>query len=96
MSLSPEDVWPIIETLTRRIRALETAERAETAGGVMASTVAALPALAGVVAEAGRMYFATDGRKTGEGVGVGTGVQVYADGTNATWRRVDDGTAVAA
>lgn len=52
--------------------------------------VAALPG----GASAGWMAFATDGRKTGEGAGLGTGVMVYYDGT--AWRRVDDGTTVAA
>lgn len=92
----PEDLTPIFENITRRLRSLEAMERAETAGAVQASTVITLPPLVGVAAEAGRLHFATDGRKTGEGVGAGSGVLVYADGTNATWRRVDDGTAVAA
>lgn len=53
-------------------------------------TVATLPA-AGL---AGRIAFATNGRKNGEGSGAGTGVQVYDDGT--AWRRVSDDTTVAA
>ena len=87
---SPDELTPIIEILTRRIRVLETSERAETAGGVATSTVAGLPA----AGENGRLRFATDGRKTGEGGGAGTGVLVYDDGV--AWRRVDDGTAVLA
>jgi len=43
---------------------------------------------------AGRVAFASNGRKSGEGVGAGTGVQVYADGV--AWRRVSDDTTVAA
>lgn len=58
-------------------------------------TVAQLPA-GGVVA--GTMAWATNGRKTGELAGAGTGVLVYADtiaGT-VTWKRIsDDVTAVA-
>jgi len=53
-------------------------------------TVATLPA-AGF---AGRIAFATNGRKNGEGGGAGTGVQVYDDGT--AWRRVSDDSTVAA
>ena len=52
-------------------------------------TVAGLPA-----GSLGDMALATDGRKTGEGAAAGTGVMVYHDGT--AWRRVDDGTTVAA
>jgi len=43
---------------------------------------------------AGRLAFASNGRKTGEGADAGTGVLVYADGV--AWRRVDDSTTVAA
>jgi hypothetical protein len=90
MSLSADDIAPAIAALSRRLRALEAMERAETAGGVATSTVAGLPA----AGQAGRLRFATNGRKTGEGAGAGTGVLVYDDAVG--WRRVDDGTAVAA
>ena len=53
-------------------------------------TVAGLP----VAGTAGRYAFATNGRKTGEGAGAGTGVLCYDDGI--AWRRVDDGTTVLA
>lgn len=43
---------------------------------------------------AGRLMFATDGRKAGESAGAGTGVLVCDDG--AGWRRVSDDAAVAA
>lgn len=79
-----------IRHLTERVRVLETNDRAEVAGGVGRYTVAGLPA----PGSAGRVAFATDGRKTGEGVGSGTGVLVYDDAT--AWRRVDDGTTVVA
>lgn len=55
-----------------------------------ATTVALLPA----VAVAGAVAFATNGRKNGEGVGAGTGVLVFHDGTN--WIASDSGQAVAA
>ncbi len=90
MFLSPEDLKATIEILVRRIRALEAMERAETAGAAATSTVATLPA----AGQNGRLRFATDGRKTGEGVGAGTGVLVYDD--SVAWRRVDDGTTVVA
>lgn len=88
MSLSPDDLVQTIEILARRIRALETQERAETAGGVENSTVAGLPA----AGQSGRLRFATDGRKTGEGAGAGTGVLVYDD--TVAWRRTSDDTTV--
>ncbi len=86
----PEDLAEIMEPILVRLRALEASERSEVTGGVQASTVAALP----VAGQASRVRFATDGRKTGEGAGLGTGVLVYDDGT--AWRRVDDGTTVVA
>lgn len=52
-------------------------------------TVAALPA-----SNDGSLAFASNGRKTGEGVGAGTGVPAYRDG--GTWFRFADDTAVAA
>ncbi len=52
-------------------------------------TVATLPA-----ASAGDVSFATNGRKNGEGAGLGTGVLVFYDGT--AWRACDTGATVAA
>lgn len=52
-------------------------------------TVAGLPS-----GTAGDMAYASNGRKAGEGAGVGTGVQVFKDGT--AWIAVDTGAAVAA
>ncbi len=86
----PRDVERMVQGIPPRLRALEANERSEVTGGVESFTVAALPA----AGEGGRMRFATDGRKTGEGAGAGTGVLVYDDGT--AWRRVDDGTTVVA
>ena len=54
------------------------------------TTVASLPA----AGTAGRIAFASDGRKVGEGAGAGTGTLCYDDGT--AWRRVGDDTTVAA
>ena len=86
----PRDIERMMEGLNARLRAVEVNQRSEVTGGVERSTVAALPA----AGQASRVRFATDGRKTGEGVGVGTGVLVYDDGV--AWRRADDGTTVAA
>ena len=54
------------------------------------AVVASLPA----VHLAGDLYFATNGRKNGEGGGLGTGVLVFSDGT--AWRACDTGATVAA
>ena len=56
---------------------------------VTSYAVASLP-----TASAGLVAFATDGRKNGEGGGLGTGVLVFADGT--AWRACDTGATVAA
>lgn len=85
-----EKVQEAIGRLASRIKALEDNDRSEVTGGVNRYTVAGLP-LSG---EVGRIAFATNGRKTGEGAGAGTGVLVYDDGT--AWRRTSDDTTVAA
>ena len=86
----PRDFERAVDPILVRLRKLEANQRSEVTGGVVRSTVAALPA----AGDAQRVRFATDGRKTGEGAGAGTGVLVYDDGT--AWRRVDDGTTVLA
>lgn len=58
--------------------------------GIASSDVASL----GSASPANQMIYATDGRKSGEGVGSGTGVLVISNGTN--WIAVDTGTTVAA
>lgn len=55
-------------------------------------TVAQLPASA--AATAGLIQFVKNGRKNGEGAGLGTGVLAFNDGT--AWRAVDTGATVAA
>ena len=76
--------------LRDRLRDIEADERSEVANAVPAVTFANLPA----TGQAGRWRFVTDGRKVGDGVGVGTGVMAYDDG-GASWRRPSDDTAVA-
>lgn len=63
--------------------------------GVIASqtsTVAALPTPVALMK--GAPAFATNGRKSGEGAGAGTGIPVWCDGTN--WRTYYDNTVAAA
>ncbi len=79
----------VFEEIAKRLRALETAQRAEIAGGLDAILFANLK----TPGQAGRMVFVTDGRKTGEGAGVGTGTPAYDDGV--AWRRTSDDTTVA-
>ena len=80
-----------IDALTARLRALETADRAETAGGVQSVTFAQLPAVSPTAP--GRLRFVSNGRKVGEGAGAGTGVLCYDDGV--AWRTCDTSTTVA-
>ncbi len=79
-----------LRRLRDRIKDEEANERSEVTNAVPAVTVANLP----TPQQAGRVRFATDGRKTGEGVGAGTGTLVYDDGV--AWRRVADDTTVVA
>lgn len=59
----------------------------------LTGTLASLP-LSGV--ENGARAFATNGRKDGEGAGVGTGIPVWYDETSALWRTYTTGGAAAA
>ncbi len=86
----PREVERVMEGLNARLRAVEVNQRSEVTGGVESFTVANL----GAAGQVGRVRFATDGRKTGEGAGAGPGVLAYDDST--AWRRVDDGTTVVA
>lgn len=64
-----------------------------------AYTVAALPGTPGAPAVASRpgsVVFASNGRKIGEGVGVGSGVWVYLSAGSSQWRRFSDDTVVVA
>lgn len=78
-----------LETLADRIRNLESNERSEVAGAVEPVAFGSLPA----AGQTGRLLFVTNGRKTGEGAGAGTGVLAYDDGV--AWRRTSDDTTVA-
>lgn len=75
---------------TTQIVSLEIATKCQSTLQLKSYTVATLPA----TPTAGMIVFASNGRKTGEGAGSGTGVVAYGDGT--AWRAVDTGTTVAA
>ena len=80
-----------IELLSERVRKQETKER------MIVDTVAAPGVLTNhAPGIAGRLAFATDGRKyilgVYEGIGLGTGVLCYDDATS--WISVDSGAAV--
>ena len=79
----------LFETILNRIRALEANGRSEVTGSIEAIAFADLP----TPGQPGRLRFVTDGRKVGEGVGVGTGTPAYDDGV--AWRRTGDDTTVA-
>ncbi len=79
----------LIDEILTRIRLIEANGRSEVTGSIEAISFADLPA----AGQAGRLRFVTDGRKVGEGVGVGTGTPAYDDGV--AWRRTGDDTTVA-
>ncbi len=79
-----------LRRLRDRIKDQEANERSEVTNAVPRLTVANLP----TPQQAGRVRFATDGRKMGEGAGAGTGVLVYDD--SVAWRRTADDTTVVA
>lgn len=74
-------------------RALARSERSEVAGGMEQSTLVLAP-LAAQGSSSGDMLFITDGRKSAEGVGSGTGVPAYYNGTTDSWYRMSDDTPV--
>lgn len=90
------DFWRWVNDLSRWLNELLTTFRASvTADGYVAlisKTVAELTATA--PAKAGLQAYASNGRKNGEGAGLGTGVMVFSDAT--TWRACDTGQTVAA
>lgn len=83
---------PILSTIIRRLNKLEAdvkkyivvSVRAETAGSAPRVFYADLPASP----VEGMWFYVRNGRKSGEGVGAGTGmIGVYTDGE---WRCIDD------
>lgn len=87
-------MWEHLQDQLNAIRAeaqtaITRSERAETAGALRASTLANAPLAAGGAA-AGMVLWITNGRKTGEGVGAGTGVPAYYQASSNTWKRFED------
>lgn len=88
--------WVWVE-MNRRINVLRgevavnlaRSERSEVAGGADEIAFTDLPVLADGATN-GDLYWCTDCRKTGEGVGAGTGVLVYYDETTTAWKRISD------
>lgn len=99
MSLNDSLAQMIYRQLTERLarledetdRVLPLVERAETSGGFPQSTLALAPT---VSVRGGDCLFITDGRKSGEGVGAGTGVPAYWNSATTQWFRMSDDTAV--
>ncbi len=81
----------VLERDTRRITSFS--QNANIALGVQTFTVAGLPTITNTGGT--QIAFASNGRNPGEGLGAGTGVLVWNDGTSG-WRTVYDGTAVLA
>lgn len=90
-----EDLNKQLAAVKADVRLLELrTERAETASGVLELTLAAAP-LAVNGAKGGDMLFISDGRKSGEGAGAGTGLIAYYNPATDSWYRPADDTAVA-
>lgn len=88
--LLPQNFRKALNTLSETQDTQQASVDAIEAQTLGSFTVANLPA----AGTAGRTAFATDGRKDGEGVGAGTGVLVYDDGTD--WKTVDTSATVLA
>lgn len=94
---------PIWEALQHEIKRLQEidgtltvqTERSETTSGVQSYTLATAPLFANG-AKGGDMIWISNGRKTGEGVGAGTGIVAYYNpNTNSYYRFADDTAALA-
>lgn len=81
-----------LDYLEQLIKNVEIQPRSEYTGGFARLTVADLP-LAG---QAGQCYWVTDGRKSGEGAGAGTGVIGFWNVATNEWLRVEDNAVVQA
>lgn len=85
----PTVLVPIFKKIFDKIHFIECQERSEQTGAIQPILFIDLPA----PGEAGRLRFVTNGRKSGEGIGAGTGIIAYDDGV--AWRRNADDTTVA-
>lgn len=89
-----ELVWKQLQADLDRVRrgvaSITTlSERSETTGGIEADILANAP-LSADGATSGDLMFITNGRKAGEGAGVGTGVPAYFNPGTNTWKRFED------
>lgn len=75
-------------------KAARTSERSETAGGMASSTLADAPLAVDGGMSNGDMLFITNGRKSGEGAGAGTGVPCYYNAATDSWFTFSSDTAV--
>lgn len=69
-----------------------TQPRSEYTGGFESKTVANLPS----TGQAGQVFWVSNGRKSGEGVGAGTGVIGFWNSATNQWLRVEDNAQVQA
>lgn len=84
-----------IDSLRRDVDVLlAKSERAETAGGMLASTLLSAPLAADGGVGDGDFLFIINGRKSGEGVGAGTGIPAYYNADTDSWLRFSDDAAV--
>lgn len=85
-----------INALNQRVTKVETfTEQAGFSDGVPAYTVASLPSSGLANGQSFvTIAFASNGRKSGEGAGSGTGVPVYWDAASSQWLKFSDNTAV--
>lgn len=85
-----------INVLNQRVTKVETkTEQAGYADGVPAYVVASLPTNGLANGQSFvTIAFASNGRKSGEGAGLGTGVPVYWDAASLQWLKFSDDTAV--
>lgn len=89
------DLWRWVKDVTEWMNRLLTALRSSiTTDGDIVLLARAVADL-GTPSRAGLLRYASDGRKNGEGAGLGTGVLVFSDST-LVWKACDTGQTVAA
>jgi hypothetical protein len=90
--------WEIVKLKRKMSRLTQIVERAETAGGIVAYALASAPTnnIGGMSDGIANIDIAwiTNGRKSGEGAGAGTGVLAIFDASQDLWLRLTDYTAV--
>lgn len=98
-----ENTWRTLSDMVSNVRRdlaeiTSKSERSETAGGVRSYTLANAPLAVNGGMSDGTSYidlaWISNGRKSGEGVGAGTGVLAYYDASSNTWKNIDGYTAV--